>query len=211
MRADRVTGERSPLLLLDGITRQPVEATLIEDVSQEEVRQTDALWKPFLRQMLQDARAQGLSPDDLPEHAHWVWERKWRAAAGSSQFLGVECGGEMQALMVIRADKACRIPDQAGLPLIYVDYLAAAPWNLAGMVVRPRFRGCGYVLIIEAIRLSRQKGYNGRVGLHSLPQAEDFYRKKCGMTDLGQDMDYEGLHYLEMTTAQAQMLAEGAG
>ena len=69
------------------------------------------------------------------------------------------------------------------------------------MVVCPKFRGCGYVLITEAIRLSRQRGYNGRIGLHSLPQAEDFYRRKCGMTDLGEDTNYEGLHYLEMMGA----------
>jgi len=200
--------ERSPILLLDGATRQPVAAVLIEDVSTEEIRQTDALWKPFLRQALQDAYTRGLLPNDLPEHAHWVWERKWRAATGSSRFLGIECENEMQALMVIRTDKTCRLPEQAGLSLLYVDYLAAAPWNLPEMVARPKFRGCGYVLITEAIRLSRQRGYNGRIGLHSLPQAENFYRDKCGMTDLGEDVNYENLRYLEMTGAQAQALRE---
>jgi len=203
--------ERSPILLLDGATRQPVEAVLIEDVSEEDVRRTDALWKPFLRQTLQDAHTRGLRPNDLPEHAHWAWERKWRTATESSRFLGIESDGAIQALMIVRADKVCRLREQAGLPLIYVDCLAAAPWNLAGMVSRPKFRGCGFVLIAEAIRLSRQRGYNGRIGLHSLPQAEDFYREKCGMTDLGEDTNYEGLHYLEMTGAQAQALAEGAG
>ena len=42
----------------------------------------------------------------------------------------------------------------------------------------------------------------GRIGLHSLPQAEKFYRR-WGMVDLGPDKLYEDLHYFELTTAQA--------
>lgn len=200
--------QRTPIVLLDGATRQPVEAILIEDVSEADVRRTDTLWKPFLRQSLQDAYTRGLLPNDLPEHAHWIWERKWRAASSQSHFLGIECAGEMQALMVVRTDNICRLPVQRGLPLIYVDYLAAAPWNLTEVISPPRFRRCGLVLIAAAIRLSIRRGYNGRIGLHSLPQAEDFYRNRCAMIDLGEDLNYEGLRYLEMTNGQAQALLD---
>jgi len=195
---------RSPVLLLKSTTRQPVDALLVKGVTLEEVQRTDALWMPFFRATLADALADGLSTDALPEHAHWQWERKWRAAVKSSQFLGVECEGAMQALMIVRTDKTCRLPDQFGLPLVYVDYLAAAPWNLPELVPQPRFRRGGLVLIAAALRLSEQIGYNGSVGLHSLPQAEEFYRTKCGMTDLGIDPFYEDLHYLEVTPAQSQ-------
>ncbi len=51
--------ERSPILLLDGATRQPVAAVLIEDVSTEEIRQTDALWKPYLEMTGVQAQALG--------------------------------------------------------------------------------------------------------------------------------------------------------
>ena len=149
---------RSPILLLDGMTRQPVEAVLVEDVTREEVRRTDALWTPFLRTALTEACANGLLPDDLPEHAHWVWERKWQAASKSSRFLGIECDGAMQALMIARTDKLCRLPEQFGLPLVYVDYLAAAPWNLPELVRQPHFRGGGLALLAAAIQLSRQSG-----------------------------------------------------
>lgn len=196
--------ERTPIVLLDGATRQPVEAVLIEDVSEADVRRTDTLWKPFLRQSLQDAYTRGLLPNDLPEHTHWIWDRKWQAASRYSQFLGIECAGEMQALMVVRTDKLCRLPTQRGLPLIYVDYLAAAPWNLTEIASPPRFSRCGLILIAAAIRLSSQRGYNGRIGLHSLPQAEGFYGNKCAMTDFGEDLDYEGLRYFEMASVQAQ-------
>ena len=39
----------------------------------------------------------------------------------------------------------------------------------------------------QKLQLSRGEGFKGRVGLHALPQAEQFYREKCGMTPLGKD------------------------
>ena len=49
-------------------------------------------------------------------------------------------------------------------------------------------------------------------GLHSLPQAEDFYEQKCGMTRVGVDPDYESLSYFELTHERAaEILAEGQG
>ncbi len=199
---------RQPILLLDGAAWQPVNADLLEDVTLEDIQRTDALWTPFLRQALTQAFVNGLAPGDLPEHTHWQWERKWRFAAAGSQFVGIECEGEMQAMMSVRTDKTCRLPEQFGLPLIYVDYLAAAPWNLPELVRQPRFRRCGILLISAAIQLSRESGYNGGIGLHSLLQAEDFYRDKCGMVDLGRDIFYEDLRYLEMTEAQSTAFTE---
>jgi hypothetical protein len=38
-----------------------------------------------------------------------------------------------------------------------------------------------------------EEGFRGRIGLHALPQAETFYARNCGMTDLGNDMRKEGL------------------
>ena len=164
--------ERSPILLLDGATKAPVEAVLIENVTVQEIRQADTAWEPFLRQSLRDAALRGLPPADLPEHSHWVWERKWRAATPASRFFGIECEDEMQALMIARTDKTCRLPEQDGLPLIYVDYLASAPWNLPEVAAVSRFRRCGFVLIRAAVQLSQREGYNGRIGLHSLPRTK---------------------------------------
>jgi len=55
-----------------------------------------------------------------------------------------------------------------------------------------------------AVTLSLERGYNGRVSLHSLTDAENFYRNVCGMTDMGIDLKYEGLLYFEMTSSQAK-------
>ena len=60
------------------------------------------------------------------------------------------------------------------------------------------------ILIRAAIALSEDLEFYGRIGLHSLPQANGFYANTCGMTDLGADPDYEGLRYFEMTPEQAR-------
>jgi hypothetical protein len=64
----------------------------------------------------------------------------------------------------------------------------------------PRFGGIGVRLIEAAVRLSIDEGFQGRVGLHSLPQAEAFYRGPCRMACLGADASYQGLPYYEPTS-----------
>jgi hypothetical protein len=56
----------------------------------------------------------------------------------------------------------------------------------------------------EAIRMSLNCGYGGRIGLHSLPTAEPFYRDKLGMSDFGPDGNYGQLCYFEFEAIAAQ-------
>jgi hypothetical protein len=201
--------EQSPIYLQDGATRAVVEAALVEGVGVEQMAAADAAWRPFLQEAVREALARGVPRYELPEHKHWEWERKARAMTPASRAFGIEHDGQMQALMIVRTDKRCRIPGQAGLPLVYVDYLAAAPWNLPGLVTTPRLRKCGRALITAAVLFSYRRGCAGRLGLHSLEQAEAFYRDVCGMADLGLDEAYEGLRYFEMSPAQARASLEG--
>jgi hypothetical protein len=102
-----------------------------------------------------------------------------------------------------------RIEEQKGQHLVYVEYLEVAPWNRKEHAAKPRFRGAGSILIIAAIALSRSEGFKGRIGLHSLPQADEFYAAKCEMTDLGADPKYHNLRYFEMTPNHADKFLEG--
>jgi hypothetical protein len=68
---------------------------------------------------------------------------------------------------------------------------------------RQRLGSVGTVLLGEAIRLSAESGFEGRIGLHSLPQAERFYRTALGMSDLGNDPAYDGLRYFEYNSSTA--------
>ena len=87
---------------------------------------------------------------------------------------------------------------------MYVELLATAPWNRTNIQRPKRFRGTGTVMIAAAIQLSMDLGYKGRVGLHSLRDAESFYQKGCGLTAPGRDAAYLNLMYFEMTETQAE-------
>ncbi len=97
-----------------------------------------------------------------------------------------------------------------GKTLLYIDYLESAPWNVRPFTQEPRFGAVGARLVWAAVELSLAEGFEGRVGLHSLPQAESFYEGFCGMTKLGEDPDYESLNYFEFSREGAlAFLARG--
>ena len=58
------------------------------------------------------------------------------------------------------------------------------------------FRGVGQTLLQFARQRSLGLGYGGRVGLHSLPESEMFYRR-LQMPEYGNDLEKEGLVYFE--------------
>jgi len=106
--------------------------------------------------------------------------------------------------MIVNTIRRCRLPQQANKHLVYVEYLEVAPWNRPHVASQPRYKLVGTVMLAAAIQLSIDDGNRGRLGLHSLPQADSFYRDRCGMTDLGPDTSIFGnLHYFEMTEQQA--------
>ena len=120
------------------------------------------------------------------------------------QTFALRCEGKLQGLMQLNTARyRSRVPEQAGKDLVYVDYVETAPWNRKAIVAQPRFGSVGTIMIRAAIEVSRDQEFRGRIGLHSLPSAEQFYANACGMTDLGLDGTYEGLRYFEMTSAQA--------
>lgn len=98
---------------------------------------------------------------------------------------------------------SARLSEQFGKPLIYIQFLATAPWNRPELQAPPRFRGAGSIFVLAAVQTSRDAGFKGRVGLHSLPNAEQFYERKCGFTRLGLDSSHQNLTYFEMTEPQA--------
>jgi hypothetical protein len=53
-----------------------------------------------------------------------------------------------------------------------------------------------FVLLDFAKQRSRQLGYGGKVGLHALPKAENFYKTR-GMKNFGIDLEKENLVYFE--------------
>lgn len=185
----------SVVYLRDRVSGQLVEAVLQDSIHQRHLDDHRNHWNPLIG-------------SHGEQHGHWDWGKKWShfAAQLSYQSFAVECNGQTQGLMIVNTIKRCRIPQNSNKHLVYVEYLEAAPWNRRNVPNWNRFSGVGTVLIAAAIQLSIDEGNHGRIGLHSLPQADTFYRDKCGMTDLGPDASYNPhpLRYFEMTEAQAK-------
>lgn len=197
------------IFLEDAATRLPKRATLVTGATVADMVVADSQWKPFLVQAVADALARGVPRYDLPENKHWEWERKARAMTARSVAFAIEADNETQALMIVRTDKPCRVMQQIGEPMVYIDYLATAPWNLPRLILSPRFARCGLNMVETAIQHSTALGFRGRIGLHSLQSAETFYRTRLGMDDLGLDAGYEDLRYFEMTEATAATVVQG--
>jgi hypothetical protein len=104
--------------------------------------------------------------------------------------------------MLVDTTRFARSDRQKGRELVYVDLLATAPWNRPRLVPEARYKGVGRILIATAISLSYELEFNGRLGLHSLPQSESWYRDVAGFSDMGYDAP-KRMRYFEVTEAQA--------
>jgi len=194
-----------PIKIVRHQPREVVDAVLLTDLLPGVLIETEKEWGPIRREAGRRLHRQGRF-QDLPEHFAWDWGMK----SQKLQFLaymcfGIEYAQKMQGLLMVKvAGNYARLDPDKGKELVYVDYLEAAPWNVVPLVDEPGFRGIGPMLMKTAVELSYDEGFHGRVGLHSLPQAEEFYRDTCGMQGCGQDPNYQNLPYYEMTRDIAQ-------
>ncbi len=194
-----------PVFLRDLHAGKTLDAELVDAIEESHLDLVDADWAPAVVTRLKQLVDQGRTPADWPQSWHWNWRNKMDRIRGavSCHTFAIMCEGKVQGLMQLNDSKArCRIVGQAGLDLAYVDFVESAPWNRAEIVGSPRFKGVGTIMMRAAIEMSRDLGFKGRIGLHSLPRSEPFYLR-CGMTDLGIDGTSENLKYFEMTPDQA--------
>lgn len=191
--------------LLDLHSGQGVEAELIDSIGEQQLIDWETKWQPALFDTLKRLAEQGVPRALWPQSRHWDWPRKVAEVKGLLAFRGLSLisEGVTQGLMRVDLNQVGRDSSQLGKPLVYVDYLEAAPWNRPDCSDAPRFRGIGSALMTAAILLSQEEGFHGRVGLHSLPQSERFYRDSCRMIERGPDPEYDNLVYFEMTSEQA--------
>jgi hypothetical protein len=119
----------------------------------------------------------------------------------------VEGDGHTQGLMLVDLTRFGRLVPHRGRELVYIELLASAPWNRHATVTAPKYKGVGRILLATAISLSVDEGFDGRIGLHSLPQSESWYRDDAGFTDVEFD-HLKKMRYFEMTAAQAAAFVE---
>jgi len=202
-----MTAEVTEIHLFNVERQEPEAAELWHAITEQQLADWEGEWVPELFRAMQRLRRAGVARAHWPQSRHWDWRKKVAVLQGmlANPGFSIVCDGLTQGMMIVDTVKhRGRIDDQRGQHLVYVEFVENAPWNRAELFDPPRYRGIGSILIRAAVALSRELEFHGRIGLHSLPQANGFYANTCGMTDLGVDPDHEDLRYFEMTPDQAR-------
>jgi hypothetical protein len=201
---------RIPVTLIDNSTGEPIPASLFDEVTMAHFLEVQKEWRPLVVLATSYLTQSGAAAPDIPRHWHWDWTRKEpELQMLAITFYGLECRGRLQGLMKVdTVTHGCRLPEQRGKPLVYIDYLETAPWNIKKLMEplgrRPEFGAVGTRLVEAAVRHSLDEGFKGRVGLHSLSTSERFYLEVCGMTAGERDPDKQHLLWCEFTPEGAE-------
>ena len=197
--------------LLEPPENKLVEAKLIDTLKPHDLELVERAWTPERDRLLREYLLRGIDRRAYPQSLHWRWDKKARHLRElQARATGILVGDAWQGVMLTKsATQFARLQPDRGKPLVYIDYIEAAPWNLnlPDIGQQRRYRGVGPVLVREAILQSQREGFHGRLGLHSLPQSEHFYTG-CGMTGVERDAAKQNLLYFEMTREAATRYME---
>ena len=197
------------LIYLRGLTGKAEQAELWDDITDEHIKLWANSWVPEFIAATKRLKKRKSTDQNIPQGLNWHWGDTIR---NTRQYLtyrrfSILAEEKLQGLMLVNLSANARIPSQFGKDLVYMDLVSTAPWNRKDEVnptPPPRFSGIGLTMIRVAIELSRAEGLSGRIGLHSVKEAERFYRDSCKMTDLGLDLTKK-MTYFEMTEIQADV------
>jgi hypothetical protein len=201
---------REAIQIINCQSGDPVNAEIFDEVTLAHFIETQSEWRPVV---LAAARALSQQPNQatlIPRHFHWDWTRKEaELKLLAVKFYAVAHTGKLQGIMKVETvAHTCMLSEQQGKPLVYIDYLESAPWNIKKLMAAlgqpQRFGAVGSRLLEAAVLLSKEEEFHGRVALHSLPGSEGFYVNGCGMTPVGRDPHKENLLWCEFTPEQAE-------
>ena len=176
--------KKTKTLIYDSIQKILVDADLVEDVPMDMITEANLEWTRIKQQHRDYCRQRGLP---YPEHSHWNWEGKAERSEMFSMIqtrFGIVCQNEIQGLMLVEQEtEFAKLPPDKGKSILYIKYVETAPHNIEMYANPRRYCGVGGLLVNAAIDFSRKRGYEGRIGLHALPQAEQVYQN-WGMSRL---------------------------
>lgn len=177
-------------------TEQFVTANLLEDPPDDVVISAGRIWTKYKNRL-------GMKTD----HTHWNWEGKLlheHKTNSTFRVYVVEYEQSVQGIILLNVGykHVCHLPEQKGERLVYVQYIEAAPWNIPFLAKRKQFKYAGTRLLQTAVQFSIEMGYNGRIGLHSLPSAESYYANKVGMRQTQRIAMKDTLNYFELSKYQ---------
>ena len=186
--------QKTEIPLKDNVNNQRTSGFLITPGTEQHFRDAGK-WQAFIKTNYQNAS----------QDAHWLWHVKFLNMNSQPSIemktYVIEKDDMVQGVMMLKLNK-CKSKRYRRREIVYVDYLATAPWNrkyenFNGEIVTPKYSLVGLNLIKAAIEESHSKGYDGLVGLSSLSKAEDFY-KGVGFCQVGENIGECGLNYFEL-------------
>jgi hypothetical protein len=186
--------------LFDNNQNKTVYGLLLEIINHDYIVQTSLKWAEQRQDFKRKRLAAGLS---FPEHSHWDWSKKAQSSSDSQTIFAIKYEDDIQGLMLVDyATQRAKLPPDEEKSILYIDYIESAPHNQ--YETPTRFKWVGVNLLRVAIQYSIDKMCEGRIGLHALPQAENFYQNKCGLTPVWKDPQHQNLLYFEFTQKQSQ-------
>jgi hypothetical protein len=195
--------------IIDATSNAPVEVELHDDLKAEALLDVEVQWTPIRQDLRAKLTTLGVARSNWPESLHWDWGRKGLGLALGApddyRVMAIRRQAIWEGAIVTRCKNhiASAGPD-VGSPLVYVDYLETAPWNWKVDKIQLRkFKAVGPVLLRTAIEQSYAKGWAGRIGLHALPQAVQFYTGQ-GLQFVRNDPTKQNLPYYELSAAEAE-------
>lgn len=142
------------------------------------------------------------------EDANWDWPGKAEDPCfpHAIEHVAIVVDDEVQGILVTSLPAEPPALSEIS-DLLYVEYIAAAPWNRKHLGP-PRFKAVGPALLRHAVLRSFAVGREGRIGLHSEKQAESFYDATCKLSDRGEDLAQQLRRYYEGDTMWATQFLE---
>ncbi len=196
----RVTGAVVPALILRPASLPEDEAN---DFVYDVALATETQWLPVFRNFSKKEY------DRL-----WKWYGLWRERFHRNKGEPVECvavisSDLVQGLMITGPPKETNLPP-GDERLLYVAHMATAPWNRKSfgppVTGNPAaLRGVGTALMRQAVLMSQEYGFGGKIGLHAMGSSWRFYRR-LGMTDLGKrvkDREFTAHSWYEFSNDRA--------
>jgi hypothetical protein len=146
------------------------------------------------------------SPLDCEGDCHWRWPTMIQFGSTFKDALAVRTpDGDIQGAAIYNTSGRSYL---GGEGAVYVEYLAAAPWNRGRLAVNPVYCGVGKNLMFQMVCQSYNLGLAGRVTLQSLPSAVGYYTN-LGFVPTGPEEN--GIIPCELPAEKAEKAANWLG
>jgi hypothetical protein len=182
-------GADTTVWIYDNREQRYVEARL-ETLSDAHIDQANRTWVPEFHRR----RQLRVSDQDF---LVWDWpsKEKYLLAKNTIRDYVVSRDDRLEGIIILQEPEPSRLEPFA--KVLYVRYVATAPWNRPCGSTSGQHRFVGTVLLNQGIRESVMLECEGRLGLHSLSNSDTYYRK-LGFRELGPDPGNRGLTYFEL-------------